>query len=177
MYVLAEHLGGDLFSHVESYCHLLRSKTRFYTEQSYHYLCGLFQSEKRNIEKMSEEVAESDLQRMHHFISESPWEWQPLFSQISQEAYIDLSTPQGPLGLIIDESGWAKQGRHSVGVARQYLGRLANNPQSAPQTKHPLRIDRPSASARIKLYAQFRIFGENNLEALKRVRNISQTTF
>lgn len=124
VYVHEEKFSNSLFDHVESYCDLLRSKTRFYTEQSYQYICGLFQSEKRNIEKMSEQVPDTNLQQLHHFISESPWDWQPLLGQLSRDVYAEFLTRKAPIGLLIDESGWKKQGDHSVGVARQYLGRL-----------------------------------------------------
>jgi SRSO17 transposase len=100
----------------------LRSKTRYYTSYAHQYLCGLFQSERRNIEKMSEQVSDSQMQQLQHFISESPWDWEPVFARVSWESWEEFSCSGGPIGLLIDESGWLKRGKHSVGVSRQYLG-------------------------------------------------------
>ena len=124
MYVKEESLSVQLRSHVCEYGDLLRSKTRSYLTQSHQYLCGLFQSGKRNIEQMSETVPDTDYQRLHHFISESPWDWEPVLDRLNLEAYGGLVGGQRGIGYIIDESGWKKQGDHSVGVARQYLGSL-----------------------------------------------------
>jgi SRSO17 transposase len=121
---LRKKLDSELRLHVASYGHLLRSGTRFYAERGYQYICGLFQSGKRNIEKMSEQVPSVNLQQMHHFISESPWDWEPLLDQLNRDVFHGYLPIKHPIGFLIDESGWAKQGTHSVGVGRQYLGSL-----------------------------------------------------
>jgi SRSO17 transposase len=103
---------------------VLKSKTYRYVEQAYQYLTGLFQAEKRNIEKMCEAVASSTMQNLHHFVSVAPWEWEPIIERIGSD--LDRLFRQSPerTGLLIDESGWKKAGKRSVGVARQYLGSL-----------------------------------------------------
>jgi SRSO17 transposase len=103
---------------------VLKSKTYRYVEQAHQYVKGLFQAEKRNIEKMCEAVAPSTMQNLHHFLSESPWEWEPVIERIGRD--LDQLFRNNPerTGLLIDESGWKKAGKQSVGVARQYLGSL-----------------------------------------------------
>ena len=73
---------------------------------------------------MCEAVAPSTMQNLHHFVSESPWEWEPVIERIGRD--LDRVYRQSPerTGLLIDESGWRKAGKRSVGVARQYLGSL-----------------------------------------------------
>jgi len=102
----------------------LKSKTYRYVEQAYQYLNGLFRAEKRNIEKRCEVVATSTLQNLHHFVSESPWEWEPVMERIGQDLDRLFRKRSERTGLLIDESGWKKAGKQSVGVARQYLGSL-----------------------------------------------------
>lgn len=93
-------------------------------EQAHQYLKGLFQAEKRNIEKMCEAVIPSQMQNLHHFVSESPWEWTPVMDRIGKDLdHLFRKSPERT-GLLIDESGWKKAGKRSVGVARQYLGSL-----------------------------------------------------
>jgi len=81
------------------------------------------QATKKNIERMIEVVPDADYQSVHHFISDSPWDHQPVLDQVAQDCDRLLGgTPD--TALIIDESGLAKKGTKSVGVARQWCGRL-----------------------------------------------------
>jgi len=76
---------------------------------------------------MVENIPDSDYQQLQHFISDSPWDAMEVMSIVSKQVYATLSTPDRPnssLGLIIDESGWEKSGKNSVGVARQYIGQV-----------------------------------------------------
>jgi len=77
----------------------------------------------KNMERMEEHVAGFDYQCVQNFISDSPWEHRPLMDEIARRA-------SGLLGgaartrLVVDDTGIQKKGHKSVGVARQYLGRL-----------------------------------------------------
>jgi SRSO17 transposase len=102
----------------------LRSKTYRDVEQTHQDLKGVFQAEKRNIEKMCETVAASTRQNLHHFLSESPWEWDLVIERIGSDLDRVFRKRSERTGLLIDESGWKKAGKRSVGVARQYLGSL-----------------------------------------------------
>ena len=76
-----------------------------------------------NIEKISETICRSNYYQMQHFISDSNWNAFAVIDKISE-----ISSKVLPMhklkGLHIDESGWAKKGRKSVGVAKQYCGNL-----------------------------------------------------
>ena len=86
------------------------------------YFKGLFQSKKRNIERMGESVKDSDYYALQHFISEAPWNHRAVMDQVSQEINTLLQTEKTPIGFIIDESSHEKKGDKSVGVAKQYCG-------------------------------------------------------
>ena len=65
-----------------------------------------------------------NMQQMHHFISNSPWNAGAVMKKIASDTS-ELFTPAGGrVGFTIDESGWKKQGENSVGVSRQYLGSI-----------------------------------------------------
>ncbi len=88
------------------------------------YLQGLLLCRKRhNISESSQTVAGGNNQSMHHFISNSPWHDEPIIAQIQKKVneYIGDSKDGA---LILDETGFAKKGSESVGVARQYSGTL-----------------------------------------------------
>lgn len=87
------------------------------------YLSGLFQSRKRNIERMVEKVPDSDYEAAQYMISEAGWSEEAVFRQIGQEADHLLGGPWENC-FIIDESGFPKSGTSSVGVRRQWCGRL-----------------------------------------------------
>ena len=74
---------------------------------------------------MCEKVIGSQYHQVHHFISESPWEWRPVMDSVAKGISEALEPePNGKIGLLIDESSLIKKGNKSVGVARQYLGTI-----------------------------------------------------
>ena len=75
------------------------------------------------MERMVETVADSDWQSMQHFLSHSPWEHLPLQKQIAKDCD-RLLGGSANAGLIFDETSIPKKGKMSVGVARQWCGRL-----------------------------------------------------
>jgi len=99
-----------------------QTKTRDNSTPALEYLKGqLLLKSKRNMSHMATEVTEINEQALSHFMSTSPWDDARLTVQIGQDA-VSLIGPGG--ALILDESGNPKQGDKSVGVARQYCGRL-----------------------------------------------------
>jgi len=96
---------------------------------AYRYLCGLIQSERGNMERMEESVAETDYNALQQFVSDSPWSSRAVFDRVAVEASVLLGGT-GEMALIIDESGFAKKGRSSVGVSRQWNGRLGKTDNS-----------------------------------------------
>ncbi|WP_419638825.1 transposase [Thiolapillus sp.] len=50
--------------------------------QSKHYLQGLVQSPKKNMERMVEVVPNSDEQALQHFLSNSNWQERPVLDQV-----------------------------------------------------------------------------------------------
>ena len=62
-------------------------------------------------------------QQFQHFISNSPWDHGPVVAQIARDGD-QLLGGKSTSSLIIDECSFPKQGDCSVGVARQWSGRL-----------------------------------------------------
>lgn len=72
---------------------------------------------------MVEAVADSNWQSMQHFLSNSPWKYKDVQEQIARDS--DRLLGGSPnTGLFFDESSMPKKGAMSVGVARQWCGRL-----------------------------------------------------
>ena len=89
----------------------------------WYYLSGLAQAEDCTFASMAAVVDGGCAQQFQHFISNSPWDHAPVLAQIGRDA--DRLLGGKPANcLVIDESSFAKQGGRSVGVARQWSGRL-----------------------------------------------------
>jgi SRSO17 transposase len=73
---------------------------------------------------MCEKVEDSSIQNLQHFISSSPWDAEAVMKRVASDTDNLFRKNEEKTGLLIDESGWKKQGKKSVGVARQYLGSL-----------------------------------------------------
>jgi hypothetical protein len=71
---------------------------------------------------MAARVAPADTQQLHHFVSTSPWPTAPLEEELVQVA--DRLMGGADAVLVVDDTALVKQGRHSVGVKRQYCGQL-----------------------------------------------------
>ena len=87
------------------------------------YLRGLMQARRRNIERIRDVVPGSDEQALQHFISNSPWDHRAVLDRVARDADALLGGTDDSF-LLIDETGFPKKGRDSVGVARQWCGRL-----------------------------------------------------
>ncbi|MGF6546800.1 IS701 family transposase [Paraburkholderia youngii] len=62
-------------------------------------------------------------QSLHHFVSKSEWSDAALIEQVRCWVLPHMD-PSNGLYWIIDDTGFPKKGKHSVGVARQYCGQL-----------------------------------------------------
>ena len=87
------------------------------------YLSGLLmKGERKNMERMEEYVQDYDYQSLQQFVSDSPWDHEALIERIGKD--VDALLGGNDSMLLIDESGFAKKGKKSVGVARQWNGRM-----------------------------------------------------
>jgi SRSO17 transposase len=85
------------------------------------YVAGLVSNVKRkNIETIAY-LHEQDRQPLQKFIGQKPWEWQPMIGELARQIGASLGEADGVL--VFDPSGMLKQGKASVGVARQWCGR------------------------------------------------------
>ena len=85
------------------------------------YVAGLLgPGERKSIEPVAERVAPGDYQQLHHFVCTSCWDPIPLEQVLWAKARRLVGGPDAVL--IIDDTALIKQGRHSVGVTRQYAG-------------------------------------------------------
>jgi SRSO17 transposase len=98
------------------------------------YLRGLLlDGRRRSIQPMAARLARGDPdadpyaleQALQQFVNQSPWDPVPVRRRLAER----MTAAIGPTAWVIDDTGFPKFGRHSVGVAPQYcgaLGKVAN---------------------------------------------------
>ena len=62
-------------------------------------------------------------QSLHHLVAESPWSDEAVVGRVREWVTPGLGLEEGCYW-IVDDTGFAKKGKHSVGVAHQYCGQL-----------------------------------------------------
>jgi SRSO17 transposase len=75
--------------------------------------------------KNTESIAyrhDQERKELQHFIGQSNWDHQPLILELAGQVGRELGRPDGVL--VFDPSGFPKKGTESVGVQRQWCGRL-----------------------------------------------------
>jgi SRSO17 transposase len=90
---------------------------------------GILCAPLKNLQAIAESLGKSDYQALQHFISNSVWDWTLIEDEVARQFYklVERVGSLANLCLIIDESGIAKKGRESAGVAHQYCGSTGKN--------------------------------------------------
>lgn len=98
-----------------------RPETR---QRSKQYLHGLLvqDQERRSAENLAEAIDGATPRALQRLLTESPWPTAPLLRALGRYLGERLSEPDGVF--VLDDTGFPKQGRKSVGVDRQYSGTL-----------------------------------------------------
>ncbi|MBI3263336.1 MAG: IS701 family transposase [Acidobacteria bacterium] len=94
-------------------------------EAASQYLDALFNdSERKSMQAMHGRLSDPvSYQALQHFVTDSPWDAEPLWTRL--RALVPVRSGI----LAVDDTSFPKQGKHSVGVQRQYcgaLGKIAN---------------------------------------------------
>jgi SRSO17 transposase len=86
----------------------------------------LLPGERKSVEPMAARLAPENVcrlhQSMHHLVADAPWNDQQMLEQVRRRL-LPAMLQHGPVvAWVVDDTGFRKQGKHSVGVARQYCG-------------------------------------------------------
>jgi SRSO17 transposase len=85
------------------------------------YLRGLLlDGRRKSIQPIAERLGEVHYQALHHFVAVSAWDWRPVRRRLAEMMTAALQ----PTAWAVDDTGFPKDGGHSVGVQRQYSGTL-----------------------------------------------------
>ncbi|HEY8742036.1 MAG TPA: IS701 family transposase [Chloroflexota bacterium] len=117
------------------------------------YLQGLMlDGERKSIQPLAQRVNVpgwhgDTMQALQQFVNQSPWDEQAVLRTYRRLLAASLADAAGVI--VIDDTGFAKKGRHSAGVARQYSGTLGKTDNcqvavslhyAAPNGDYPLAL-------------------------------------
>src|SRR5215210_3083664 len=88
----------------------------------------LLPGERKSIEPMAARLdpvkVEPMRQSLHHLVAKAPWSDEALLEQVRNQV-MPVMEKDGPVvAWIVDDTGFPKKGKHSVGVTRQYCGQV-----------------------------------------------------
>jgi SRSO17 transposase len=88
----------------------------------------LLPGERKSIEPMAARLDPQNVepmrQSLHHLVAKAPWRDRTLLNEVRNQV-LPAMQKQGPVvAWIVDDTGFPKKGRHSVGVTRQYCGQV-----------------------------------------------------
>jgi SRSO17 transposase len=126
-------LAPEVLQRLRDYAEQFRDLYRYPTQFSWSgvYLRGLLQDgDRKSIEPMAARVPRPaellDIrdpeQALQQFVNQSPWDEPTVEKRYRSVMAGPLASPRGIF--VIDDTGFPKQGKHSVGVQRQYCGQL-----------------------------------------------------
>jgi SRSO17 transposase len=122
------------------------------------YCAGLMlPGSRKSVEPMAARVAPTEVrsahQRLHHFVADAAWSDAAVLGAVGSHVLgAALKRSGAPEVLIIDDTGFPKQGKHSVGVARQYCGQLGKQDNCQVAVSVSLANERYSVPVGYRLY-------------------------
>jgi SRSO17 transposase len=120
-------------------------------EHTTDYLRGLISDlERKNVESIAYRH-EQDRRNLQHFIGCAQWDQRPLIAELVRQVGRELGEEDGVI--VFDPSGFPKKGKQSVGVARQWCGRLGkvDNCQVGVYMAYVSRVDHALVDTRLYL--------------------------
>jgi SRSO17 transposase len=139
-------LTPEVLDRLEAYAHIFRDDFSHQKQALWSgvYLQGLLHDgERKSIEPLSGRVtlppdlnSKDPEQALQQFVNQSPWDDQALAQRYRRHMARTFASPEGIF--VFDDTSFPKQGKHSVGVQRQYCGALGKraNCQVAPSVHY-----------------------------------------
>src|SRR5262252_3901075 len=88
----------------------------------------LLPGERKSVEPMAARLCPDNVrqthQSLHHVVAHAPWSDEDLLQAVRQYVLPAMQKQSPIVAWVVDDTGFVKKGRHSVGVTRQYCGQV-----------------------------------------------------
>lgn len=121
------------------------------------YIKGLMlPGERKSVEPMAAHVRPTQVrsahQSMHHLVADAPWSDAAMLSAVAERVLPKLIERDDAVYWIVDDTGFPKKGKHSVGVAHQYCGQTGKQDNCRVAVSLSIASERGSLPIDYQLY-------------------------
>jgi SRSO17 transposase len=116
----------------------------------------LLPGERKSVEPMAARLAPANVRRMHqslhHMVADAPWSDEAVLDR-SLDFVLPAMLRQEPVvAWVVDDTGFPKKGRESVGVARQYCGQVGKQDNCRVAVSLSVTTEKASMPVAFRLY-------------------------
>ena len=116
----------------------------------------LLPGERKSIEPMAARLAHDNVERMHqslhHLVADAPWSDEAVLDRCLESVIPAMLRQEPVVAWVVDDTGFPKKGRESVGVARQYCGQVGKQDNCRVAVSLSVATERASMPVAFRLY-------------------------
>jgi SRSO17 transposase len=116
----------------------------------------LLPGERKSVEPMAARLAPENVRRMHqslhHLVAEAPWSDESVLDRCLEFVMPAMMRDEPVVAWVVDDTGFPKKGRESVGVARQYCGQVGKQDNCRVAVSLSVSTEKASIPVAYRLY-------------------------
>ena len=116
----------------------------------------LLPGERKSVEPMAARLAPNHVRRMHqslhHVVADAPWSDEAVLDRCLDFVLPALLRQEPVVAWVVDDTGFPKKGRESVGVARQYCGQVGKQDNCRVAVSLSVTTEKASMPVAFRLY-------------------------
>ena len=116
----------------------------------------LLPGERKSVEPMAARLAPNNVRRMHqslhHVVADAPWDDEVVLDRCLDFVLPAMLRREPIVAWVVDDTGFPKKGRESVGVARQYCGQVGKQDNCRVAVSLSVTTEKASMPVAFRLY-------------------------
>jgi DDE superfamily endonuclease len=116
----------------------------------------LLPGERKSVEPMAARLAPENVRRMHqslhHVVADAPWSDEAVLDRCLETVVPAMLRRDPVVAWVVDDTGFPKKGRESVGVARQYCGQVGKQDNCRVAVSLSVSTEKTSMPVAYRLY-------------------------
>ena len=116
----------------------------------------LLPGERKSVEPMAARLGSDNVHRMHqslhHVVADAPWSDEAVLDRCLETVIPAMLRDEPVVAWIVDDTGFPKKGRESVGVARQYCGQVGKQDNCRVAVSLSVSTEKASMPVAFRLY-------------------------